>query len=46
MTERERMIAGKLYNPADAEIMQEQTGCAHFLKEYNALGQGDEARMK
>ena len=45
MTERERMIAGKLYNPADAEIMQEQTGCAHFLKEYNALGQGDEARM-
>lgn len=46
MTERERMIAGKLYNPADAEIMQEQTGCAHFLKEYNALGQGDEVRMK
>ena len=46
MTERERMIAGKLYNPADAEIMQEQTGGAHFLKEYNALGQGDEARMK
>ena len=46
MTERERMFAGKLYNPADAEIMQEQTGYAHFLKEYNALGQGDEARMK
>ena len=45
MTQKERMKNSMLYDPADAEIMQEQTGCAHYLKEYNSLGQGDEARM-
>lgn len=46
MTQRERMLAGRLYDPGDGAIMQEQTGYAHYLKEYNALGQGDEARMQ
>ena len=45
MTQKERMKNSMLYDSADAEIMQEQTGCAHYLKEYNSLGQGDEARM-
>lgn len=45
MTQKERMKNSMLYDPADPEIMQEQTGCAHYLKEYNSLGQGDEARM-
>lgn len=45
MTQKERMKNSMLYDPADAEIMQEQTSCAHYLKEYNSLGQGDEARM-
>ena len=46
MTQRERMLAGRLYDPGDGAIMQEQTGYAHYLKEYNVLGQGDEARMQ
>ncbi|HIX08726.1 MAG TPA: sugar O-acetyltransferase [Firmicutes bacterium] len=45
MTQKERMKNSMLYDPADTEIMQEQTGCAHYLKEYNSLGQGDETRM-
>lgn len=40
------MLAGRLYDPGDGAIMQEQTGYAHYLKEYNVLGQGDEARMQ
>ena len=46
MTQKERMEAGSLYDPADEAILKEQKGCAHFLKEYNALGQGDEAEMQ
>ena len=46
MTQKERMEAGNLYDPADEAILKEQKGCAHFLKEYNALGQGDEAEMQ
>lgn len=46
MTQRERMLAGRLYDPGNGAIMQEQTGYAHYLKEYNVLGQGDEARMQ
>ena len=45
MTQKERRKNSMLYDPADTEIMQEQTGCAHYLKEYNSLGQGDETRM-
>ena len=46
MTQKERMEAGSLYDPADEAILKEQKGRAHFLKEYNALGQGDEAKMQ
>ena len=46
MTQKERMEAGNLYDPADEAILKEQKGRAHFLKEYNALGQGDEAKMQ
>ena len=46
MTQKERMEAGSLYDPADEAILKEQQGRAHFLKEYNALGQGDEAEMQ
>lgn len=45
MTQRERMLAGKLYDPADGEIMREQTGCTAAMREFNTLGLGDEARM-
>ena len=46
MTQKERMQEGRLYDPADGAIMREQTARAHYLKEYNALGQGDAARMR
>ena len=46
MTQKERMKEGRLYDPNDGVIMREQTARAHYLKEYNALGQGDEARMR
>ena len=45
MTEREKMLAGQIYDPSDSEIITEQTGCAGYMKEYNTLGLGDEARM-
>lgn len=46
MTQKERMKEGRLYDPNDGAIMREQTARAHYMKEYNALGQGDEARMR
>ena len=46
MTQKERMEAGNLYDPADEAILKEQKGRAHLLKEYNALGQGNEAKMQ
>lgn len=46
MTQKERMKEGRLYDPNDGAIMREQTTRAHYLKEYNALGQGDAARMR
>ncbi len=45
MTQRERMERGLLYDPNDREILRAQTECAALLRQYNALGQGDEARM-
>ena len=45
MTQKERMKKEMIYDPADEEILREQTACAGLLKEYNALGLGDEARM-
>ena len=45
MTEKEKMLAGQLYDPADGGIMDAQTACAGYMKEYNTLALGDEARM-
>lgn len=45
MNEAEKMKNGMIYDPGDEEIMREQTACASCLKEYNALGLGDEKRM-
>lgn len=46
MTQKQRMTEGRIYDPADGEIMREQTACVRNMKEYNALGLGDEARMR
>ena len=35
MTEKERMIAGKLYDPMDGEILKEQFGCLEKMYEFN-----------
>lgn len=35
MTEREKMNAGRIYDPMDGEIMAEQAGCLSLLYEYN-----------
>ena len=32
MTQKERMEAGSLYDPADEAILNEQKGRSHFLK--------------
>ena len=32
MTEREKMLAGEIYDPGDREIMAAQTGCARYMK--------------
>ena len=37
MTEREKMLAGMLYDPADEEIMSEQLTYKDKLYEYNHL---------
>jgi galactoside O-acetyltransferase len=36
MTQRERMEKGLIYDPGDAEIMQEQMACLEYLYDYNA----------
>lgn len=45
MTEMEKMRAGMLYDPADAAVMRAQRSGAQYLREYNALGLGDEKRI-
>lgn len=46
MTERERMDKGLVYDCSSAEIMTEQTKHVGYMKEYNALGLGNEKRME
>lgn len=41
MTEKEKMLAGKLYDPGDEEIMAEQTVYSGKLAEFNKLAPGD-----
>ena len=40
MTQKQRMEQGLIYDPTADEIMNEQTGVAQYLKEYNSLGLG------
>ena len=44
MTEREKMLAGMLYDPADEEIMSEQLTYKDKLYEYNHLRPSEAAR--
>ncbi len=46
MTEKEKMLSGMIYDPTVDEIMNEQTGVADYMKEYNTLGLGDEKRIE
>lgn len=46
MTETQRMEQGLIYDCTAAEIMDVQTGCVKYMKEYNTLGLGDEKRME
>ncbi len=46
MTEAKKMQQGLIYDCGADEIMSVQTECAKYLKEYNALGLGDEKRME
>ena len=41
MTQKERMLAGLIYDPGDAEIMAEQTACLPRQNEYNLTAPGD-----
>ena len=36
MNVKERMHSGKIYDPADADIMREQTACLEKLYDFNA----------
>ena len=40
------MEQGLIYDPTADEIMNEQTGEAQYLKEYNSLGLGNEKRIE
>ena len=46
MTQKQRMEQGLIYDPTADEIMNEQTGEAQYLKEYNSLGLGNEKRIE
>ena len=46
MTQKQRMEQGLIYDPTADEIMNEQTGVAQYLKEYNSLGLGNEKRIE
>ena len=44
MTEREKMLAGALYDPADPELAALRARAQRLLREYNATVVGDAAR--
>ena len=46
MTQKQRMEQGLIYDPTVDEIMDDQTGLAKYMKEYNTLGLGDEKRIE
>lgn len=46
MTEKEKMLAGMIYDSGDEDILREQAGFVKYMKEYNTLGMDDEARIE
>ena len=46
MTQKERMIKGLVYDPGDAEIMNEQGGCLELLYDYNATRPSESAKRE
>ena len=46
MTEKEKMLAGKIYDPSDKELVELRTKAHRLSKEYNELLETDERRAK
>lgn len=46
MTEKEKMIAGKIYDPSNQELMELRTKAHRLSKEYNELLETDERRSE
>ena len=46
MTQKQRMEQGLIYDPTADEIMNEQTGVAQYLKEYNSAENEVEKYLK
>ena len=46
MTEKEKMIAGKIYDPSDQELMELRTKAHRLSKEYNELLETDDRRAE
>ena len=46
MTEKEKMLAGKIYDPSDKELVELRTKAHRLSKEYNERLETDERRAK
>ena len=46
MTEKERMITGKIYDPSDEELLILRTKAHRLSKEYNELFETDQRRSE
>ena len=46
MTEKEKMTAGKIYDPSDEELVKLRTKAHRLSKEYNELLETDEKRSE
>lgn len=46
MTEKEKMIAGKIYDPSDKELVTLRAKAHRLCKEYNELLETDEKRTE
>ena len=46
MTEKEKMLTGKIYDPSDKELVGLRTKAHRLSKEYNELLETDERRAK
>ncbi len=46
MTEKEKMLSGKIYDPADGELAALRTRAHRLCREYNDLAETDEKRLE